>query len=170
MFQVNDYIIYGESGVCLIADITTPPISGVDKNKNYYVLHPYYSSGKTIYTPVDNDKVSMRKILTKQEAEELISKIPFIETIWIENEKFREDVYKKAMHTYASEAWVKIIKTLYLRKEERKAEGKVITATDERYFRAAENYLYGELSLSLGMPLEEVKGYVEQSSGSTKIK
>ena len=170
MFQVNDYIIYGESGVCLITDITTPPISGVDKNKNYYVLHPYYSAGKTIYTPVDNDKVSMRKILTKQEAEELINKIPFIETIWVENEKFREDVYKKAMRTYACEAWVKIIKTLYLRKEERKAGGKVVTATDEKYYKAAENNLYGELSLSLGIPLEEIKEFVEQNTRPAKIK
>ncbi len=170
MFQVNDYIIYGESGVCLIADITTPPISGVDKSKNYYILHPYYSSGKTIYTPVDNDKVSMRKILTKQEAWDLINKIPYIETIWIENEKSREDVYKKAMRTYVCEAWVRIIKTLYLRKEERKADGKVVTATDERYFKAAENYLYGELSLSLGIPLEEVKSFVEQNTRMAKIK
>ena len=170
MFQVNDYIIYGESGVCLIADITIPPISGVDKSKNYYVLHPYYSAGKTIYTPVDNDKVSMRKILTKLEAEELINRIPSIETIWIENEKFREEIYKKAMRTYACEAWVKIIKTLYLRKEERKAGGKVVTATDERYYRTAESYLYGELSLSLGIPLEEVKGFVEQNTRATKIK
>jgi CarD family transcriptional regulator len=170
MFQVNDYIIYGDSGVCFIADITKPPIGGVDKNKNYYILHPYYSAGKTIYTPVDNDKVSMRKILTRQEAEDLINRIPYIETIWIENEKSREDVYKKAMRTYACEAWVRIIKTLYLRKEERKAGGKVVTATDERYFKAAESYLYGELSLSLGIPLEEVKNFVERSTKTVEIK
>lgn len=161
MFQVNDYIIYGESGVCLIAAITTPPISGVDKDKNYYVLHPCNTLGKTIYTPIDNDKVSMRKILTKLEAEKVINRIPFLDSIWIDNEKFREGIYKKEMRTYNCEAWIKIIKTLYLRKAERKAEGKVLTATDEKYSKAAESFLYKELSLSLGITLEEAKTLIE---------
>ncbi len=167
MFQVNDYIIYGESGVCLIAAITNPPISGVDKNKNYYVLHPCNTLGKTIYTPVDNDKVLMRKILTRLEAEKLINRIPFLDSIWIENEKLREGIYKKEMRTYSCEAWIKIIKTLYLRKEERKAEGKVLTATDEKYCKTAENYLYREISLSLGITLEAAKGLIERTIGTS---
>lgn len=166
MFQVNDYIIYGESGVCLIVAITTPPISGVDKDKNYYVLHPCNTLGKTIYTPIDNDKVSMRKILTKLEAEKVINRIPFLDSIWIENEKFREGIYKKEMRTYTCEAWIKIIKTLYLRKAERKAEGKVLTATDEKYSKAAESFLYKELSLSLDITLEEAKTLIERKIGT----
>jgi CarD family transcriptional regulator len=102
----------------------------------------------------------MRKILTKQEATTLINRMPEIETIWVANEKFREENYKKAMRAYDCEEWIKIIKTLYLRKEERKAEGKSVTATDERYLKTAESHLYGELSLALGIPSDQVEGFI----------
>ena len=37
------------------------------------------------------------------------------------------------------------------------AQGKKATAVDERYMKAAENGLYGELSLTLGVPRERWK-------------
>ena len=33
---------------------------------------------------------------------------------------------------------------------------------DERYFKAAEDHLYAELSIALGMPKEDVKDYIEE--------
>lgn len=58
------------------------------------------------------------------------------------------------MNTCDYRAWVSIVKTLYIRKQERTAQGKKITALDERYMRTAENELYSELSLTLGIPKE----------------
>jgi CarD family transcriptional regulator len=160
MYQIDDYVVYGEKGVCRIADICTPAMTGIDKDRKYYILHPLRAAGQTIYTPVDNDKVRMRKILSEKEAKSLINRIPSIETIWITNEKFREENYKKALRTDDCEEWIRIIKTLYLRRLERKAEGKSVTTTDERYFKAAESYLYDELSMSLGIPVTEVENYI----------
>ncbi|MDF2485738.1 MAG: hypothetical protein K0R46_1906 [Herbinix sp.] len=165
MFELNDYIIYGEYGVCQIADISTPPITGIDKKSKYYILHPMRTAGHTIYTPVDNTKVVMRKILTQEEALELINRIPFIDAIWIANDKLREDYYKKAMRSNDIVEWVKIIKTLYLRKEERKAEGKSVSATDEKYFKIAEMCLNDELALALGIPSDKMKDYMLNKVG-----
>lgn len=160
MFEVNDYIIYGENGVCKIADISTPPLEGFDKNSKYYILHPVGTAGRTIYTPVDNTKVTMRKILTREEALALINRIPNIDVLWSSNDKFREEYYKKAIRSNSSEEWVKIIKTIYLRKEERKAEGKNVSATDDKYFKLAEKYLYDELSIALGIPVDKINDYL----------
>ena len=44
--------------------------------------------------PVDNEKVVMRRILTKEEAEELAGQISEIDTVWIQEEKSREQMYK----------------------------------------------------------------------------
>ena len=162
MFEINEYIVYAENGVCVVDDICTPPISGVDKNKKYYVLHPLFSKGCKIYTPVENEKVVMRKILLKKEAMELIDHIPAIENIEVANERFREDYYKKAMRSFSGQEWIKVIKTLYNRKEERKVDGKALTATDERYLRMAEECLHGELSISLGIPKEQVEDYIDK--------
>lgn len=160
MFQRNEYIVYEKYGVCIVADICNPPIPGADKSQLYYVLHPMSTPNQTIYTPVDSNKVLIRRILTKEEVLELISRIPSIETIWTANEKYREDNYKKAMRTYDTVEWIRIIKTLYLRKEERKAEGKAVTSTDERYLKTAETHLYEELSMALGIPMNEVEAYI----------
>ena len=162
MFQINEYVNYGDKGVCTVDEIGTPPISGVEKDRKYYILHPVYAKGRTIYTPVDNEKVIMRKILTRQEAIELIDKIPKTDTIWVENEKFRENNYRMAMRSYDCQEWSKVIKTLYLRKEERESEGKTFTATDDKYLRMAEECLYGELSISLGLSKEKVEEYIAQ--------
>lgn len=160
MYQINDYVIYGEYGVCKVADISTPPIAGIDKNSKYYILHPLRTAGHTIYTPIDNTKVAMRRVLTKEEALELINQIPDIEALWIANDKIREEYYKKALRSNNIVEWVKIVKALYLRKEERKSEGKSMSATDDRYFKIAELCLYDELSLVLGIPTDEIKDYL----------
>ena len=55
-----------------------------------------------------------------------------------------------------------LIQTLYIRKQERTAQGKKITALDERYMRTAENELYSELSLTLGIPKDEMEQYIRE--------
>jgi CarD family transcriptional regulator len=56
--------------------------------------------------------------------------------------------------------WIRIIKTLYLRRVERTARGKKITSVDERYLKMAEDYLYSELELVLGIPKNRVEQYI----------
>lgn len=160
MFEINDYVIYGEYGVCQIVDITTPPISGIKKDNLYYILNPLSTNGHTVYIPIDNTKASMRRVLTREEALEFINQIPYIDMLWVDSDKFREDLYKKAIRSNRAVEWIKIIKTVYQRKEERKAEGKSISATDEKYFKQAELYLYSELSLALGIPEDKMKDYL----------
>ena len=77
--------------------------------------------------------------------------------------KQREETYKEALRTCDYHAWVSIVKTLYQRKKERLAQGKKATAVDERYMKAAENGLYGELSLTLGVPRERWKIYQRET-------
>ena len=96
MYLVGEYIVYGTSGVCKVEAIGPMEISGVNKDKLYYTLAPLYSKGSKVFTPVDNDKVVMRPVLTKEEARELIEQIPTIELLWVADEKRREDIYKAA--------------------------------------------------------------------------
>lgn len=160
MYEIGDYIVYGRNGVCKVVDIGSLDLSGIDQKKVFYTLQPVYSKSSTVYTPVDNDKIIMRRILTKGEAKNLIDEIPEIELLWIENDKLREQQYKEAMNKYDCREWVKIIKTLYVRKQERMAQKKPITNTDEKYLQAAEDYLYGELSIPLGIPKEEMEEFI----------
>ena len=58
MFSVGEYIIYGVEGVCEVEEAGKLKVAGLDKNREYYRLRPYYHGG-TIYTPVDG-KAAMR--------------------------------------------------------------------------------------------------------------
>ncbi len=160
MFEVGEYIIYGVKGVCQVEDITHIDISGADKNRLYYVLSPMGNGSGKIYAPTDNQKVMMRKVITREEANRLIGELPQIELLWVPDDKQREAKYKEALSTCDYRAWVSIVKTVYLRRQERVAQGKKITALDERYMRTAENELYSELSLALDIPKDEMEDYI----------
>jgi CarD family transcriptional regulator len=159
MFEKGEYIIYGTSGVCRVEEITEmKDFNG--ELRPYYVLAPSSQKGGKIFTPVENARTPMRRIMTRDEAEELIDRIPGIQELWITNEKQREELYKGCMKTCDCGEWIRIIKTLYLRRVERTARGKKITSVDERYLKMAEDYLYSELELVLGIPKNRVEQYI----------
>lgn len=160
MFKPGEYIHYGTSGLCRVEEITTLSVSGADKERLYYRLTPMEGQGGVIYTPVDNQKVQMRKALNNQEARELIASIPDIQELWITEEKQREQNYRQALQSSDCRCWVQIIKTLYTRRQSRLKQGKKITATDERYLKSAETRLYSELALALGRSKKELEDYI----------
>lgn len=173
MFSVGEYIVYGTTGVCKVEAVGPMQMSGVSKGKLYYTLAPLYSKGSKVFIPIDNDKVIMRPVLTKDEAKALVEQIPTIELLWVSDEKRREDIYKTALRTCDCKEWIKIIKTLYLRKMSRIAEGKKVTVSDGKYLHMAEERLYEELALALEMEKDEVLDYitqhVEKSEAMTEI-
>ena len=163
MFEKDQLIMCGGHGVCRVVNITGNPIDRLDKVRKYYVLEPVFEKGSTVYTPVDNDKVVMRRIMNKEEAEALAERITQIETVWIQEEKGREQMYKDAIRTYDCRSLVQIIKTLYLRKQDRLKEGKKVLSSDEQYLRNAEELLYSEMSLALSIPKENVESYIKEA-------
>lgn len=168
MFEKNQLIMCGGHGVCRVINITGNPIDRLDKKRKYYVLEPVFEKASTVYTPVDNDKVVMRKIMTREEAQELAEGITQIDTVWIQEEKGREQMYKEAIRTYDCRSLVQIIKTLYLRRQNRLQEGKKVLSSDEQYLRKAEELLYSEMSVALSIPKEEVETYIKKAVGRQK--
>lgn len=160
VFEIGTYVLCGSHGVCQIEEITAMDLSGMGEERIYYVLSQVYTCGSRLYIPVDNRKVLMRPLLSKAEAKALIRKIPEIEELWIPNEKEREQAYKTALQTCDCEEVVKIIKTLYLRKKLRLENGKKVTAVDMKYFRLAEEQLYGELAVVLSIERSKVENYI----------
>ncbi|NLL93527.1 MAG: CarD family transcriptional regulator [Clostridiales bacterium] len=162
MFEKGDYVVYGQNGVCQVEGITCLDMEGIDKEREYYILSPVNSTTSTMYCPLDNDRIVLRRILTSEEAWKLIDEIPEIEQLGVINEKLRESEYKQSMRTCDSKEWIRIIKTLYLRKRERLAQGKKITTTDERYLKMAEDNLYSELSIAIGKEKSEMEDVITE--------
>lgn len=160
MFKKGECVICGGKGVCSIEDVTTLNMPGVDKDRKYYILKPLYIAASTVYIPVDTADDSLRSVLSREDAEELINKIPQILPITITNEKMLEQEYRACMRTNVCEEWIKIIKTIYLRKRKRIEAGRKVTAVDAKYFKQAEDNLYGELAVALEMSRDGVESYI----------
>lgn len=160
VFKIGDYVICGNKGVCVVENITTLNISGVDREREYYILKPLYLTGSTVYVPVDSPKESMRRVMERGEAQKLIETIPDIPLLTIPNDKLSEQMYRECIRTNNCEELVKIIKTIHLRKQKRIQAGRKVTAVDAKYFHMAVDNLYGELAVVLNMSRDEVEGYI----------
>lgn len=147
MYKIGDYVVY-KKDVCIIKDIVN----------NYYVLNPIDDNSLTIKVLCTSNL--LRNIITKEESEKLINSIPYIEIINI-NDKLIENEYKRLLATGNLEDLVKIIKTTYLRNENRINNHKKIGEKDDNYFKKSEKLLYNELSISLGKTYDETKAYIK---------
>lgn len=162
MFQVGDYVVKAANGICKVNDIVKLDFVA-DKKRRYYQLEPLWDSREKSYVPVDKEDNSMRRVMTRQEAIDLMEKIPLIDATWINNEKERERSYKDAIQSNEPERLVGIIKLIYHRKQDRMEQGKKTTVVDERYFDVAENLLYSELELVMGQSRDEIYNRIKEN-------
>jgi len=168
MFQKGDTIVYGSQGVCKVESVGELDIS-LDKSRLYYTLIPVFMQDTRFYVPIDIGENNIRYLLSADEAEKLIDIIPEIEAAWIINEKEREQQYKAAIRSSDCIELVRIIKTLYERKNNRIKDGKKITAVDEKYFRIAKEHLFGELAVSLNKSKDYIEEYIKERISSHKL-
>lgn len=157
MFDIGDYIVYGQNGICKVADITHPEISGADNGRLYYVLIPEKTRDSRLFCPADNDKIVIRRIISAEEARAIIAEAKDIAPLRVENERARDDRYKTTIKSCDIRAAVSMLKTLLQRKKEREENGKKITATDERYLKQAEEGIFSELAMAMGTSKDEIR-------------
>lgn len=159
MFEVNDYIMYGMTGVCQVVDITKERIID-DLQKEYYVLKHIYANDTIIKIPTDNEKISMRKILSKGEVTTLIDNISNSETIWIDDDRQRNEAFKSILKTGDVDNLVKLVRSIYLNKEYKKSIGKKTYKVDQEIMDVAERLLNEELATVLKINPSEVASYI----------
>jgi len=160
VFEVGEYVVCGSKGVCVVENITTLDIAGVDRERKYYILKPIYQTGSTVYVPVDSPKDSLRRVMERKDAQKLIEAIPDVPLLVIANDKLTEQTYKESLKSGNCEEWVRIIKTIWWRKQQRLQAGRKVTAVDAKYFHMAEESLYGELAVALDLNRDAVAEYI----------
>lgn len=161
MFKINDYIVYGSTGVCQITDIRKDEFISNGETQ-YYVLKPAFNENMIIKIPVNNPKVTMRRIIKKDDISTLVTQIPEDDTVWIDNEKQRRSYFTAALKTGKSEELIKVILTIHREKQARSEVGKKLTKTDEDIMNTAEKQLYEELAVALEISPDEAVDYVRE--------
>ena len=165
MYQIGDLVIYGSTGVCRVENITAledkSALQGLLSNRRYYTLQPLYQSG-TIYTPVDNPKIFMRHVISKEKAESLIALIPTIKAEAYHSTRTQElkEHYEAATRTHDCADLIELSMSIYAKKKYIEQQKGKFGQVDERYMKLAEDLLYGEFAAVLGIPKEDVQDYI----------
>lgn len=161
LFKIADKIIYGETGVCIVEDICEKEFIKNQK-KLYYILRPVQNKGNVIYAPVENCKIAMRNIITKQEAENIINNIPKNLENMDQNEPASIEEYKNEICKHDPKKLVELTAKIYNKKKAVALQKKRLNAIDEKYMKIAENLLFGELAEVLGISINDVPKYISQ--------
>jgi len=161
MYQIGDLIMYRKEGVCRVKAIGVPDLSSNNDERIYYTLSPANRDG-LIYIPVDN-AVFMRPVITYGEAQALIKQIPHIKSAVIyepRNLKILSDYYEALMQTHDCADLIRLIESVDFK---RQLSAKKLGKIDEHYLKLAEDLLYGEFAIALGIPKGDVKNYIEEN-------
>lgn len=160
MLELNSYVIYGDNGVCLVADKRKEKFAGTIRE--YYILKPQGNEGATLFVPADNEELlsKMRSILSKEEIMDIIHSLPTEDPEWEENNKVRGEYYSKVFEEGDRRELLILIKALYNHKKDRKEEGKKLWTIDENAMKHAETLVYEEFGTVLGIPQEEVVDFI----------
>ncbi len=160
MYNVNDTVLYGKQGVCVIKDIVRENFSG--KPLDYYYLKPAYNESTVIYVPVENKELvgKMKKVLSSDEINDLIKDVKKRKPIWYDNEKERKEKFNAIITGGDRKEILQLINALYINKQEREAMGKKMYAGDEKLMREAEKLIYEEFATVLNIKPDKVVDYI----------
>ena len=111
--------------------------------------------------PVDT-KMFMRPIISREEALALIDGIPQVDAQPYYNTALRQlqDYYEKKIGTHSCADLIELTISLHRKKEQVLAQKRKFGAIDERYMKRAEELLFGELSVVLEIPKNEVRQFI----------
>ena len=161
MFQIGELVMYGSTGVCRVEGISGLDQPGGDRGKRYYLLKPLWQDGM-IYAPVDSEKVPMRPVMGRAEAEALIDRMPEIPAAACRGgtPQALAQQYQSAVRDGGHQALIEMMKAIYRKRAQAEAKNRRLGLVDERYMKQAERLLYGELATALEVPFDQVAGYV----------
>lgn len=163
MYQKNDLIVHQSAGVCRVKDTTMMAFSKGGEKQLYYVLEPLREGG-VLYSPVNSDKVFLRRALTREQALALIDTIPSIDAQAFHTRSLQElsEHYQQAIGSHDCADLVELLMSIWAKKQDVEENRRRLGQLDLRYMKQAEDLLYGELSCALDISPEDVQTFISQ--------
>ena len=153
-------------GVCRVEAVETRVLPKGAGEAQFYVLMPIFQRC-SVSTPIDNDKIPMRPVISREEAENLIDTIPDVRAEAYHNKVLRQlsEHYESIIKLYDCAKLIELLLSTYDKRRLCAQQKKKFGAMDERYMKRAEDMLFGEFAVALGIDKNEVPGYIIQRIG-----
>lgn len=163
MYSVGEYIVHPGQGVCRVEGFVSEPMEA-------YCLLPIGMRHPTsIRFPVANAG-KLRRVLTRDEAEELIEEYPSmqVDNYTDRSNALEEQHFKQEIRTGTCRDAMRIVKTFTLRIAETRARNKKPPVAYERILKQASQRSLEELSVALDMSVDDVRVLFEQRCDDTE--
>lgn len=163
-YQVGDFVIYKNNGLCCIAEIKDEDF-GVGK-KTYYVLKQQEGLKSSYFVPTDLIGLSnyMRRTVDKKGVDKAIKNVVNMDPEWIADSKERSLQYDKVMTMGPVEDILYVYKVLVSKKRDAETINKRLYLSDERTLSTAERLITQEFAYALGIQKEEVLPYIREKA------
>ena len=152
MYQAGEYVVYADSGLCLVEQVGVPDFNAGEKDRTYYFLRATTDRSR-IYVPTDT-QLPLRPPMTPQEAEAFLDGLGDI-PVSLPERRDRKTVvlhYQHMLSTHTTQALAQAIKSI--RFAHRGAAGRM-SGAEESVLRRAEKQLCSELSGVLNISMED---------------
>lgn len=161
MFELNEKVLYGTNGVCEISEITQKTI-GKEKIE-YYVLKPVYNPNSTVFVPTNNENLvgKMKKMMTRQQLDNLLFKASSTELDWDFDESARKEKFRNIISHGDILDLLVLLKSLWLHRRQQIEKGRKLHICDELTLKDAERIISEEIAYVIGVNQDEVVPYIK---------
>lgn len=160
MYKIGEVLMHPGSGVCKINGITEKEITRNDK-RNYYVLNPVYGNEKTtIFLPVDNNKINIRRLLSKEEIFDIIESVSTNEISWIDDDSKRQEEFSQIIREGDHKKIIELIIELHKHQKYCAQNGKKFRISDNKLLTDAEKMIHQEFAYLMDLQPDEVAQWI----------
>ncbi len=163
MYKIGDKVMYGIHGLC---SITAEETRVVDRKQVcYFVLSPDDQPGAKYLVPMRNEAAlkKLRRVLTKEQLEELLHAPEVRQDAWITDENRRKQRYRELITDGDRVALLQMVCSLHRHKQEQAQLGRRLHQCDDNFLKDAQRLLETEFSQTLGLEPGQVGRYLQET-------
>lgn len=156
--RAGEHVIYRNTELCCVEGFEKKCVDGVHE-REYCVLIPVNSAGARYYVPRETACEKLRAVHTREEIMDMIQEMGAAEE-WCLDPLERRRRHAEVLSGGDIVRTAAMLRSIYLEKQRREAQGKSLNSSDERTLHAAEDMINGEFSFVLGIKPDEVPDFI----------
>lgn len=163
--EINDVVSYGVNGVCKIVKRDFFCLDGFNEEEYYQLKSVGLSTETTYYVPVETAAERLRPIISKDKVDDLIQKMKDMqedEPAWNTDNRERRSDFQAALKSDDYDMILEMMHVLHIQQEKRRNMGHTLSTVDGNLLKQAEDRMYREFSVVLGISVDEVPAYIEE--------
>lgn len=164
LFSIGEKVVYKTNAVCNVEAVETP-VFVKEKDKKYYKLRYLFSNGnEVVYVPVDS-QVSIRAVMSKQEAEKCFDTLRNVQAPDFEPRQpaLIAQHFQSMLSDCSIDGSLMVIKEILLREKRYTEAGKKLRQAENHYLGIVEKAVSEELAVALGKEVDEIKTMIRDA-------